>query len=130
MTGQCVRKKCKNNLTQSDKIDRFVTNRWLALPVFAAIMFLVYYISVTTIGTLVTDWTNDTLFGEWIMGGLKSWMESAEVQPWLTGLVVEGIVGGVGAVLGFVPQMLILFLLLSMLEDCGYMTRVAFIRCV
>lgn len=127
LTGQCVRKKCKNNLTQSDKIDRFVTNRWLALPVFAAIMFLVYYISVTTIGTLVTDWTNDTLFGEWIMGGLKSWMESAEVQPWLTGLVVEGIVGGVGAVLGFVPQMLILFLLLSMLEDCGYMTRVAFI---
>ncbi len=127
LTSQCVKKKLKNNISQSDKIDRIVTNRWLALPIFAAIMFLVYYISVTTIGTLVTDWTNDTLFGDFIMGGLRSWMEGVGVEPWLVGLVVEGIIGGVGAVLGFVPQMIILFLMLSMLEDCGYMTRVAFI---
>ena len=127
LTSQCVKRKLRNNLTESDKIDRIVTNRWLALPIFAAIMFLVYYISVTTIGTLVTDWTNDTLFGDLIMGGLRSWMEGVGVEPWLIGLVVEGIIGGVGAVLGFVPQMLILFLMLSILEDCGYMTRVAFI---
>ncbi|MEG2199335.1 MAG: ferrous iron transport protein B, partial [Anaerovorax sp.] len=123
----CVKKKYRAQGTNSDKIDRIVTNRFLALPIFAAIMFLVYYISVTTVGTFVTDWTNDTLFGAWILPTIGSWMESGAVAPWLTGLVVSGIIGGVGAVLGFVPQMLILFLMLSILEDCGYMSRVAFI---
>ena len=114
-------------LTASDKIDRVVTNRFLALPLFAAIMFLVYYIAVTSIGAIVTDFTNDTLFGEWIMGNLGAWLESLSVAPWLIGLIVDGIVGGVGAVIGFVPQMLVLFFLLALLEDVGYMARVAFI---
>lgn len=113
--------------TTSDAVDRIVTNRILALPIFAIIMFLVYYISWTTLGVWITDWTNDNLFGELICGNLGAAMESAGVAPWLNGLVVDGIVGGVGAVLGFVPQMLILFLLLSILEDIGYMARVAFI---
>lgn len=113
--------------TTSDAIDRIVTNRILALPIFALIMFGVYFISWTWLGSWVTDWTNDTLFGEMICGNLGAAMESAGVAPWLNGLVVDGIVGGVGAVLGFVPQMLILFLLLSILEDIGYMARVAFI---
>lgn len=125
--SNCVKKKNKNNLTASDKIDKVLTNRWLALPIFAVVMFLVYYISVTTIGTFVTDYTNDTIFGEWILPTVGGWLDGAGVAPWLTGLVVDGIIGGVGAVLGFVPQMLILFLMLSMLEDCGYMARVAFI---
>lgn len=124
----CVKKQrsgCK--LTASDRIDRVATNRWLALPIFAAVMFLVYYIAVTTVGSIVTDFTNDTLFGEWIMGGLGAWLESVQVAPWLIGLVVDGIIGGVGAVIGFVPQMLVLFFLLALLEDVGYMARVAFI---
>lgn len=125
--NKCYTKKKRDTLTLSDKIDRIVTNRWLALPIFAAVMFVVYYISVTTIGTIVTDFTNDTLFGEWIMGPLASLMENSGVAPWLTGLVVDGIVGGVGAVLGFVPQMLVLFIFLAWLEACGYMARVAFI---
>ena len=114
-------------LSASDRIDRVVTNRWLALPIFAAVMFLVYYIAVTTIGTIVTDFTNDTLFGDWIMGGLSGWLAGLNVAPWLIGLIVDGIVGGVGAVIGFVPQMLVLFFLLALLEDVGYMARVAFI---
>ena len=114
-------------LTVSDKIDRIVTNRILALPIFAFIMFCVYYISMSGVGALVTDWVNDEFFGEMVAGNLSAWMESAGCAEWLTGLVVEGIVGGVGAVLGFVPQMLILFLMLSILEDVGYMSRVAFI---
>ncbi len=114
-------------LTTSDKIDRVVTNRWLALPIFAVVMFLVYYIAVTTIGSIATDFTNDTLFGEWIMGGLGGWLAGLNVAPWLIGLIVDGIVGGVGAVIGFVPQMLVLFFLLAILEDVGYMARVAFI---
>ncbi len=114
-------------LTASDRIDRVVTNRFLALPLFALIMFLVYYIAVTTIGAIVTDFTNDTLFGEWIMGNLGAWLEGLSVAPWLIGLIVDGIVGGVGAVIGFVPQMLVLFFLLALLEDVGYMARVAFI---
>lgn len=114
-------------LTTSDKIDRIVTNRILALPIFAFIMFCVYYISMSGVGALVTDWVNDEFFGEMVAGNLSAWMESAGCAEWLTGLVVEGIVGGVGAVLGFVPQMLILFLMLSILEDVGYMSRVAFI---
>ena len=114
-------------LTVSDKIDRIVTNRILALPIFAFIMFCVYYISMSGVGALVTDWVNDEFFGEMVAGNLSAWMESAGCAEWLTGLVVKGIVGGVGAVLGFVPQMLILFLMLSILEDVGYMSRVAFI---
>ena len=114
-------------LTGSDRIDRVVTNRWLALPIFALVMFAVYYIAVTTIGTIVTDFTNDTLFGGWITGGLTALFEQGNVVPWLSGLVIDGIVGGVGAVIGFVPQMLVLFFLLALLEDVGYMARVAFI---
>ncbi|WP_195984796.1 ferrous iron transport protein B [Clostridium sp. D33t1_170424_F3] len=122
----CVHKKARG-LTTSDRIDRIVTNRWLALPIFAVIMFLVYYVSVSTVGTIVTDFTNDTLFGEWIQPAVGGWMETAGAADWLTGLVVDGLIGGVGAVLGFVPQMFILFFFLSILEDCGYMARVAFI---
>lgn len=122
-----VKKKRKGNLSVSDKIDKIVTNRFLALPIFAAVMFLVYFISVTTVGTIVTDFTNDTLFGEWILPNVSGWLEGMSVAPWLVSLISDGIIGGVGAVLGFVPQLLILFLMLSCLEDCGYMARVAFI---
>ena len=114
-------------LSTSDRIDRIVTNRWLALPIFAAIMTLVYYVSVTTIGQIATDFVNDTLFGDWITNGLTGWMASVHASDWLISLIVNGIVGGVGTVLGFVPQMLILFFFLSILEDSGYMARVAFI---
>lgn len=124
---KCYVKKSQTKLSVSDKIDRIVTNRFLALPIFAVVMFLVYYVSVTTIGTIVTDFTNDTLVGSWIMEPLAGWLESIGTAPWLTGLVVDGIVGGVGAVLGFVPQMLVLFIFLAWLEACGYMARVAFI---
>ena len=128
LVSLCVKKgKTKGSLTASDKIDRIVTNRVLALPIFAVIMFLVYYISVTTIGTLVTDFTNDTFVGEWIQAPLMRWMESIGTANWLVGLIGDGIIGGVGAVLGFVPQMLVLFLMLAILEDVGYMSRVAFI---
>ncbi|AGA69823.1 ferrous iron transporter FeoB [Desulfitobacterium dichloroeliminans LMG P-21439] len=120
-------KKSTSRLTTSDKIDRVITNRWLALPVFAAIMTFVYYISITTVGDIVTTFTNDTLFGAWISEPLAAWMERVGTAGWLTGLVVDGIVGGVGAVLGFVPQMLVLFFLLAILEECGYMARIAFI---
>ncbi|MDL2218175.1 ferrous iron transport protein B [Christensenellaceae bacterium OttesenSCG-928-M15] len=124
----CLQKKTrKGNMTTSDKIDKIVTNRVLALPIFILVMFLVYFVSVTTVGAIVTDFTNDTLFGEWIMEPLGGWLESIGTADWLNGLVVDGIVGGVGAVLGFVPQMLILFLFLAVLEDVGYMARVAFI---
>ncbi len=114
-------------LNASDKIDRVVTNRILAIPIFALVMFCVYYISISTVGDFLTGWTNDTLFGEMISGNLSAWLESLNVAPWLLGLIVDGIVGGVGAVIGFVPQMLVLFLMLSILEDVGYMARVAFI---
>lgn len=122
-----VKGRAKGSLSASDKIDRIVTNRILALPIFIAVMVLVYYVAVTTVGTLATDWTNDTLFGEIVIPSVASWMEGLSVAPWLSGLVVDGIISGVGAVLGFVPQMVILFLMLSILEDIGYMTRVAFI---
>ncbi len=128
LVGSAVKKKApQHSLSTSDKIDRIVTNRFLALPIFAAIMFLVYYISIGSIGDFVTEWTEETLFGELIMGNLTVFMEGLGIAPWLIGLVVEGIIGGVGAVLSFVPQLLILFLLLSVLEDIGYMARVAFI---
>lgn len=120
-------KKKQTGLTTSDKIDKIVTNRWLGLPIFATIMFIVYYVSVSWLGTIVTDWANDVLFGEYIQGGVSELMESVGTAAWLQGLVVDGIIGGVGAVLGFVPQMFILFFFLSILEDCGYMARVAFI---
>ena len=124
---ECYVKKSKKQLTVSDKIDRVVTNRIAALPIFVLVMFLVYYVSVTTVGAFLTDWTNDTLFGEWIIPGAQSLFENIGCADWLTGLIVDGIISGVGAVLGFVPQMLVLFLFLAFLESCGYMARVAFI---
>ena len=123
----CYKKGSKEVLTTSDKIDRIVTNRVLALPIFALVMWFVYYISVTTVGTIVTDWTNDVLFGEIIPPAVDSFLTSIQCADWLHGLIVDGIIGGVGAVLGFVPQMLVLFFFLAILEDCGYMARVAFI---
>ena len=129
--------------TQADKIDRIVTNRVLALPIFAAVMFLIYSIAMGTspaglfegeewgiaIGTMGTDWANDVLFGEWVPGLFDTILGTLGVAEgsWLYGLIQDGIVAGVGAVLGFVPQMLVLFLLLAILEDCGYMARIAFI---
>ena len=124
---ECYVKKSKKQLTVSDKIDRVVTNRIAALPIFAVVMFLVYFVSVTTVGAFLTDWTNETLFGEWIIPGAQSLFENIGCADWLTGLIVDGIISGVGAVLGFVPQMLVLFLFLAFLESCGHMARVAFI---
>lgn len=125
--GKCAKVMRKGELSVSDKIDRIVTNRILALPIFAAIMWLVYYVSVTTVGTIVTDWTNDVLFGEIIPPMIENLLVSVNCADWLQGLILDGIVAGVGAVLGFVPQMLVLFFFLAVLESCGYMARVAFI---
>ena len=126
--GQCYTKSASGKkLTTSDKIDRIVTNRWLALPIFAVVMWIVYYVSVSTVGGFVTDWTNDVLFGEIIPPAIESALEAVHCAAWLEGLILDGIVAGVGAVLGFVPQMLVLFLFLAFLESCGYMARVAFI---
>ncbi len=125
--GECYKRERKEKLTTSDKIDRIVTNRWAALPIFAVIMWLVYYVSVTTVGTFVTDWTNDVLFGEIIPPAIESFLVSVNCADWLQGLILDGIVAGVGAVIGFVPQMLVLFIFLAFLEACGYMARVAFI---
>ncbi len=127
ITTSCVKKKNNSNLTTSDKIDKVVTNRWLALPIFALVMLGIYYIAVTTIGSIATDWVNDTLFAELIQGNVSDWLMNMQVADWLHGLIVDGIIGGVGAVLGFVPQIMVLFFLISLLEDCGYMARVAFI---
>ena len=121
------KKKNEGQLTVSDKIDRIVTNRWLALPIFAVIMYIVYYVSVSTVGTFVTDWTNDVLFGEIVPPAVEGFLVSVGCADWLQGLILDGIVAGVGAVLGFVPQMLVLFIFLGFLEACGYMARVAFI---
>ena len=133
----CYTRKNKNKLTTSDKIDRVVTNRWLALPIFAVVMFIVYFISVTTVGTMATDWANDGVFGEgWNLFGLwvpgipvivESALTSLGTADWLNGLILDGMIGGVGAVLGFVPQMFVLFIFLAFLEACGYMARIAFI---
>jgi len=120
-------KKDKEALTLTDKIDKIVTNRYLALPIFAIVMFIVYFVAVTTIGSIVTDWTNDVLFGEWIAPTVENWLIAVNTAGWLTSLIVNGIIGGVGAVLGFVPQMLVLFIFLAFLEACGYMARIAFI---
>ena len=131
----CYKKKNVGELTVSDKIDRIVTNRWLALPIFALVMYLVYAVSMGTsiadggisIGTFLTDWANDVLGGEWLVEGSRALLEKWGAAPWLVGLISDGILAGVGAVLGFVPQMLVLFLMLCILEDCGYMARIAFI---
>ncbi|GFI60976.1 Fe(2+) transporter FeoB [Clostridiales bacterium] len=120
-------KKSKSKLSASDKIDRIVTNRILALPIFALVMIAIYYISITAVGGPATDWTNDVLVGAMIVEPLRAFLEGINTAPWLLGLVVDGIVSGVGSVIGFVPQMLVLFLLLCILEDCGYMARIAFI---
>ncbi len=135
--GECVSKSRAEKLTVSDKIDRIVTNRFLALPIFAVVMWLVYYVSVTTVGTWATDWANDGVFGEgWSLFGLEvpgipalaeSALNAIGCADWLSGLILDGIIAGVGAVLGFVPQMLVLFIFLAFLESCGYMARVAFI---
>lgn len=127
VTGACLKKKGKSNLTMSDKIDRIVTNRILGLPIFVAVMFVVYFVSVTTIGTIATDWTNDVLFGTWISNAATKGLESIGASDWVQSLVVDGIIGGIGAPIGFTPQMALVFLFLSFLEDCGYMARVAFI---
>lgn len=135
--GQCCTKNKQRTMTTSDKIDRIVTNRFMALPIFAVVMFIVYYISVTTVGTWATDWANDGLFGDgWSLFGLEvpgipvlieSALTAIGCAGWLQGLILDGIVAGVGAVLGFVPQMLVLFIFLAFLESCGYMARIAFI---
>jgi ferrous iron transport protein B len=121
------KKKSHDKVSTSDKIDKIVTNRFLALPIFAIIMIAVYYIAVSTIGTIVTDWTNDVLFGTWIQGGVQTLLENAGAADWIISLVVDGIIGGIAAPVGFAPQMAIVFFFLSILEDCGYMSRVAFI---
>jgi ferrous iron transporter FeoB len=123
----CLKRKEKGKLKISDKIDRIVTNRILALPIFALVMFLVYYISITTIGTMGTDWVNESLFGEIVPNAVGGLLESMGTADWLSGLILDGIIAGVGAVLGFLPQMLVMFLCLALLEDCGYMARIAFI---
>ncbi len=128
LVSACVHKgRPRGALTVSDKIDRIVTNRILALPIFVLVMWLVYYVSVTTIGDILTNFTNDTFVGEWIQAPVVNWLSSVGVAGWLVGLIGDGIIGGVGAVIGFVPQMLVLFFMLSILEDVGYMARVAFI---
>ena len=125
--GKCVTKGQKGGMTVSDKIDRIVTNRWLALPIFAVVMFIVYYVSITTVGGFLTEWTNDVLFGDIIPPAIEKALVAVNCADWLQGLILDGIVAGVGAVLGFVPQMLVLFIFLAFLEGCGYMARVAFI---
>ena len=115
------------HLTASDKIDRIVTNKWLSLPIFAGIMWAVYYLSIQTVGTMGTDWVNDVLFGEMIPNQVTHYLELWQIAPWLQSLILDGIIAGVGAVLGFLPQLIVLFLCLSILEDCGYMARIAFV---
>lgn len=126
--GECVTKaRGPHDMSTSDKIDSVVTNRFLALPIFAIVMFGVYFISVSTVGNYLTDWCNDVLFGSWIQPTVQHWLEQANVADWLISLVVEGIIGGIAAPVGFAPQMAIVFFFLTILEDCGYMARVAFI---
>ena len=122
----CYKKANQGKLSTSDKIDKIVTNRFLGLPIFAVVMFLVYYIAMKTVGSGATDWVNDVLFGEWVPNAVSALLEG-KVPDWLFGLINDGIIGGVGAVLGFVPQILVLFVMLAFLEGCGYMARVAFV---
>lgn len=123
----CATKKTEMTFTHSDKIDRVVTNRWLALPIFAFVMWLVYYLSIQTVGTMGTDWLNDVFFGEWVPQFVGNWLAQWQVAPWMQSLILDGIIAGVGAVLGFLPQLAVLFLCLGFLEDCGYMARIAFV---
>ena len=128
VVNSAVRKKSKGlKMTASDRIDRIVTNRIAALPIFVLVIAAVYYIAMGPLGTFLTDWTNDVLVAEWAVEGARGWLESMNVADWVVGLVCDGIINGVGAVIGFVPQMLLLFLMLSILEDVGYMARIAFI---
>lgn len=127
LIDKCHTKSVNGTLSATDRIDAVVTNRWLALPIFAAVIFCVYGIAVTTVGAFVTDWTNDVLFGEVIPPAVEGFLQSLGVAAWLQSLILNGIIGGVGAVLGFVPQMFVLFALLAVLEYSGYMARVAFI---
>lgn len=124
---RCYKKRNKNKVTLSDKIDRIVTNRILALPIFAIIMFVVYYISISNIGKTVSDWINDTLFGEIVQPGVSNFLTNIGCAKWLIGLISDGIIAGVGSVIGFLPQMLLLFFFLAFLEGCGYMARIAFV---
>jgi ferrous iron transport protein B len=124
---KAYKRRLTGDFAPSDRIDQVVTNRWLALPIFALIMFTVYYISISSVGDLMTTWTNDVLFGEIILPTTSRWLATWGVAEWLQGLLVDGILGGVGAVLGFLPQLTVLFLFLSLLEFSGYMARVAFI---
>lgn len=123
----CVLKNNNTKITTSQKIDNIITNRILAIPIFAVVMFVLYYLSISTIGKWGSDWINDVLFGKVITPGLQSLLESAHSAAWLSSLILDGIIGGVGAVLGFIPQILVLFFFLAILEDCGYMARIAFI---
>ena len=127
ITALCLVKNTSFELSLSDKIDRVVTNRFLALPIFAFVMWAVYYLSIQTIGTMGTDWINNVLFGQWVPDWTTKILESWQVAPWMQGLIVDGIIAGVGAVLGFLPQLLVLFFCLAILEDCGYMARIAFV---
>lgn len=127
LVSKCIQKKDTTTMTTSDKIDHIVTNRFFALPFFVLIMWFVYYISVSTVGTIATDWTNDVLVGEILQGNVSIFLENIGTAEWLQSFIVDGIIGGVGAVIGFLPQMLVLFFFLSILEDCGYMARIAFI---
>lgn len=124
---RCYKKRNKNKVTLSDKIDRIVTNRILALPIFAIIMFVVYYISISNIGKTISDWINDTLFGEIVQPGVSNFLTNIGCAKWLVGLISDGIIAGVGSVIGFLPQMLLLFFFLAFLEGCGYMARIAFV---
>lgn len=127
ITALCLVKHTSFELSFSDKIDRVVTNRFLALPIFAFVMWAVYYLSIQTVGTMGTDWINEVLFGQWVPDLTTKILESWQVAPWMQGLIVDGIIAGVGAVLGFLPQLLVLFFCLAILEDCGYMARIAFV---
>ena len=120
-------KKNAGSMTISDKIDRVVTNRWLAIPIFLLVMWVVYFLAINTIGEMGTDWVNDVLFGEIVPGAVEGFLDSIGTADWLKGLILDGIVAGVGAVLGFLPQMIVLFICLAFLEGCGYMARIAFI---
>ncbi|HCT96692.1 ferrous iron transport protein B [Vagococcus sp.] len=123
----CSVQKNSNQFSVSDYVDRVVTNRWLAFPIFAGVMWLVYYLSIQTVGTFGTDWVNDVFFGNWVPQTVEHILTVWKIAPWLQALILEGIIAGVGAVLGFLPQLMVLFLCLSFLEDCGYMSRIAFV---
>lgn len=127
LVALCTVNQGEVSLSISDKIDQIVTHRWLALPIFTFIMWLVYYFSIQTIGTIGTDWVNDQLFGQYVPEFVAGWLETWQVQPWLQSLILDGILAGVGAVLGFLPQIMVLFFCLALLEDCGYMARIAFV---